>query len=93
MSTDHREAIMLLNELLALDPHAVSALALHRVPCSALLVSRGGLRAQRDYETGRYSASLLDLLNTLLAERGRVMIAAMVTETGTVEAFDEVPSP
>lgn len=94
-AVDHREAIMLLNELLAHDWSAMSQLFGTRVPCNGVLARHPTVQVAVDLFTGEATVGLLGILNGLfppLAD-GRGRITAVVTDDGQVLAFTETEDP
>ncbi len=83
---------MLLNELLASDPVAMRALLGHRVVCSATLMRKHLVPFERDYDTGRTSFGLVDVLNALFGASidGKGPIALVRDEAGVIVALAEV---
>jgi hypothetical protein len=82
-------AIDLLNEALALDPVAISALVSNRVPCNENLANHDSIQASGH----PFSVGLLGIINGLFGvdERGWGAIAAVVeADLKTVVRFERV---
>lgn len=91
------QAVAVLNEALALDPQAISALVSTRVRCTKALAGHPSIQVGSVGET-EYEVGLLGILNGLFGSYGPEggkregwgRIAAEVEDDGTVSRFCEV---
>ncbi|APU88927.1 hypothetical protein Rctr197k_121 [Virus Rctr197k] len=83
------ETIAFLNEVLALDPAAVTRLVETRVSCTEALADHPSVQVQ-DHKTGTPSVGLLGLLNGLFGadEENWGAIAALFEDDGRLVRFE-----
>jgi hypothetical protein len=86
-SVSAAHAVNVLNEALAADPVAVTALVAARVPCAEALADHESIQVSA--KEGVYSVGILGILNGIFGIRddGMGFIAAVVEDDGTVSRF------
>lgn len=83
----HDNAVVILNELLALDPKAIEALVRFRVTCNEELAKHPTVQVRKE-SGGRYSIGLMGVLNSIFGKNqdgtGKLMY---VLENDSVNEF------
>lgn len=85
-----QHAIVLLNELVQLDPLAAHALIEQRVPCNGALADHPTVQVVQSEEEGTYAVGLLGILNGLFGTdaEGWDIVAAVFDDQGQLVRFE-----
>ena len=85
---NYLQAISFLNELIALDPQAITALVESRVPCNQALADHPTVQVSATTGNG-FSVGLLGVLNGLFGARedGWGFITAVFDDNGQITEF------
>jgi hypothetical protein len=86
----YQQTIAFLNELIALDAQAITALVESRVPCNKSLADHPSVQVSST-TGGGYSVGLLGILNGLFGTRedGWGFISAVFDDNGVITEFKE----